>query len=80
MSMTKKDYELIAKGIRAAALGPAATTRLVDTLVPLLCADNPKFQPDTFRFACRNETPAERRKAAAGRDALTPASRTRRPA
>lgn len=69
MSMTKKDYELTAMAIRRAGLGPAITARFTESLVEAYADDNPRFQPDTFRSACRSETVAQRRKSVAGREA-----------
>lgn len=70
MSMTKKDYELIAQPIlsevkRLAQLpnSPMANdqymevTRLADLLADSLQADNPKFDRTLFQIACGFITP-----------------------
>ena len=48
--MTKKDYVAIAAVI--AMTGPSSRrTEMVDALIPVFKADNPRFNEDTFRTA-----------------------------
>ena len=51
MTMHRKDYELIAKVLR----NSWSISDVVEKLIPELARDNPAFNEEKFRLACREE-------------------------
>lgn len=54
MSMSKKDYQAIARAIHEARIAPVepVTAGIVRRITDMLAADNPRFDAARFREAC----------------------------